>query len=463
MVKKGLIALLFVLLMVPVSSARTIEGIEIPETLTAGDEILLLNGGGARVAFMNKVYVAGMWVQKAMTDPVEIMNADEPMAIRMHVTNDFFASSKNINRAFNNGFRSAMPKGDTSPIQEEVDRFKACFADEIKDGDEFDIIYLPGKGVSVYKNGEHRDTIGDYEFKKSVWSIWMHESRPADKDLKEGMLAGNVSAEALAAKEQWLAKAEAAKEKMMAEAKAAKESAKKAAVAAAAATEAAAKAAKEEATEEAAEMKVAAAEKVDAAQEKAEEVKSETVEAAGEMKQAAAEKAEAVEEAAVAAKEEAAEKARAAKKQAAEKAKAAEKAAKEKAAAVKAEAAAEAKAIAETVDTVLTRDNFGDEDVFFGVNSAALSAEAKRTLAAKSKWMKSNPMATVVVEVTCDSRGSKKYNMMLAEKRAKSVVNFMVNSGVDASRIETEILGAVESAATKKAWANNRRAHFKIK
>jgi peptidoglycan-associated lipoprotein len=77
--------------------------------------------------------------------------------------------------------------------------------------------------------------------------------------------------------------------------------------------------------------------------------------------------------------------------------------------------------------------------------------------------MKANPVASVVVEVTCDSRGSKAYNMMLAEKRAKSVVNFMVNSGIDASRIEREILGAVESEATKQAWANNRRAHFKIK
>ncbi|MEZ4579482.1 MAG: chalcone isomerase family protein [Desulfobacterales bacterium] len=79
------------------------------------------------MAFMNKVYVAGLWVENAMTDPAEIMNADEPMAIRMHVTNDFFASSKNINRAFNNGFRSSMPKGDISPIQAEVDRFKKCF------------------------------------------------------------------------------------------------------------------------------------------------------------------------------------------------------------------------------------------------------------------------------------------------------------------------------------------------
>jgi hypothetical protein len=207
MLKKGLIAIMLVLMMVSVSSARTIEGIELPEVMSVGDEVLLLNGGGARVAFMNKVYVAGLWVEKAMTDPAEIMNADEPMAIRMHVTNDFFASSKNINRAFNNGFRSSMPKGDISSIQAEVDRFKKCFDVEIKDDDEFDIVYEPDKGVSVYKNGEFCDTIPGYEFKKSVWSIWMHETRPADEDLKAGMAKGNIREEALAEKEALLAKA----------------------------------------------------------------------------------------------------------------------------------------------------------------------------------------------------------------------------------------------------------------
>ena len=93
MFKKLFIALMVVLMLVSVSSARTIDDIELPETLTYEGTVLLLNGGGTRVAFMNDVYVAGLWLEKPMTDPAEIMNADEAMAIRMHVTNDFFASS----------------------------------------------------------------------------------------------------------------------------------------------------------------------------------------------------------------------------------------------------------------------------------------------------------------------------------------------------------------------------------
>ena len=408
MFKKVSIALMVVLLLVSVSSARTIEGIEFPETLTAGDHILLLNGGGARVAFMNKVYVAGLWLENAMTDPAGVMNADEAMAIRMHVTNDFFASSKNINKAFNNGFRSSMPRGDISSIQEKVDRFKACFETEIKDDDEFDIVYVPDKGVSVYKNGEFCDTIPGYEFKKSVWSIWMHETRPADEDLKEGMTRGNVSAEALAAKEQLMAAAKLEKEAAMAEAEAEKAAAKAEAKAAA-------------------EAKVAAA-SAKAAQEAAMAAKTE----AAEMKIAAAEKAKAKAEAEAA-------------REAGQK------------------AAAAVEAVAEPVEMTLTRDTFSNDDVFFSVNSAALSATAKQKLIAKARWMKSNPTASVAVEVTSDPRGSKAYNMALAKKRAKSVVNFMVREGIDASRLEMIIFGEVESADNKSAWASKRKAHFRIK
>ena len=112
---------------------------------------------------------------------------------------------------------------------------------------------------------------------------------------------------------------------------------------------------------------------------------------------------------------------------------------------------------------VVSKDNFSDTDVFFGVNSTSLNADAKKALTQKAKWLKSNPIVSVAVEVYCDSRGSKEYNMKLAAKRAKSVVNYLTETGIDTSRLEIVIKGAVDSAANENAWANNRRAHFKIK
>jgi len=392
MFKKVLIALMVVLMMVTVSSARTINEVDLPETLTAGDQVLLLNGGGTREAFFNDVYVSGLWLEKGMTDGNAIAAADEPMAIRLHVLNDFFASSKHITDAFKKGFRFAMPRGDVSSVKDEMARLNVAFSDEITDHEEFDIVYIPNKGTSIYKEGELKDTIPGLEFKRLLFGIWVSEKATVNEDLTEGMLEGKISPESLAAKEQWIAKIKVEKEAGMAEATAKK-----------AAAETEAKAAAEAKAAEGVAMKAAA-----------------------EAKLAAAANAKAAEAAAMQAK---------------------------------AEAAAEVK----VAEMVLTKANFGDDDVFFGLNSSSLSADAKKTLSLKAKWLKSNPVASVAVEVYCDSRGSKQYNMALAERRAKSVVNFMAATGIDASRMETVIFGAVESAANESAWANNRRAHFKIK
>ena len=53
----------------------------------------------------------------------------------------------------------------------------------------------------------------------------MHDTRPADEDLKVGMAEGSVSAEALKVKEQWFARVKIEKEAAMAQAKAAEEAA----------------------------------------------------------------------------------------------------------------------------------------------------------------------------------------------------------------------------------------------
>jgi hypothetical protein len=68
-----------------------------------------------------------------------------------------------------------------------VDQFMAVFQEEITEGDVFDLVYLPGEGVRVLKNGEHKDTVGDLAFKKALFGIWLSD-KPAQKDLKEKML-----------------------------------------------------------------------------------------------------------------------------------------------------------------------------------------------------------------------------------------------------------------------------------
>lgn len=201
-------------------SAREYEGVEVPEVVETEDSVLLLNGTGSRVVFDKMLYVAGLYLQEQETDWQAVVEADAPMAILMHVTNAVVASSDMVINAINSGFRSNMPSGDISSIKDEVEAFKACFSDFVYNDDKFLIEYIPDVGTTVYKNGEKKDTIPGYEFKKAAFSIWIGK-KPAQKSMKAGMLAGEVSDKALALKKEKEAErakaAELAKKKKEAE------------------------------------------------------------------------------------------------------------------------------------------------------------------------------------------------------------------------------------------------------
>ncbi|MBI4775271.1 MAG: chalcone isomerase family protein [Deltaproteobacteria bacterium] len=72
-------------------------------------------------------------------------------------------------------------------MKNQVDRFNGLFTEEAKSNDVYDIIYIPGKGITVTRNGQLLGNIEGFDFKKAVFSIWLGE-KPADSSLKKGML-----------------------------------------------------------------------------------------------------------------------------------------------------------------------------------------------------------------------------------------------------------------------------------
>ena len=76
------------------------------------------------------------------------------------------------------------------------------------------------------------------------------------------------------------------------------------------------------------------------------------------------------------------------------------------------------------------------EDVFFGYDSWSISEDAKMSLGESAEWLKSNPAASLTIEGHCDERGSSSYNLVLGEKRAKAVRNYLVELGVSPARVK---------------------------
>ena len=181
----GFAALTLTALLSAPAAALTVEGVDVPDTYSAMDTELTLNGAGTRSKWFMDLYVGGLYVPETIDDGEAVINADEPQAITLHIISGMITSER-MTEATLEGFE-ASTDGDMASIQEDVDQFMAVFQEEITEGDVFDLVYLPGEGVRVLKNGEQKDTVGGLEFKKALFGIWLSD-KPAQEDLKEKML-----------------------------------------------------------------------------------------------------------------------------------------------------------------------------------------------------------------------------------------------------------------------------------
>jgi len=104
-------------------------------------------------------------------------------------------------------------------------------------------------------------------------------------------------------------------------------------------------------------------------------------------------------------------------------------------------------------------------DINFDFDSSAISPDARKILNANADFLLKNKVSSIVVEGHCDERGTAEYNMALGERRAQETKKYLVNLGINASKITTISYGnerPLDTGSNEEAWAKNRRAHFVV-
>lgn len=166
--------------------AVTIEGIKLKDSLKLGDAELHLNGAGMRSKFFIDFYIAALYLNEKTEDAQKIIESDETMVLQIHVISKLI-TSENLSRGTSEGFTKST-NGNTSAIQSEIDEFLGAFKDTIKVGDVFEIVYLPGQGVTVIKNRHITKRMSvSMEFKRALFGIWLSD-KPAQASLKMSLL-----------------------------------------------------------------------------------------------------------------------------------------------------------------------------------------------------------------------------------------------------------------------------------
>ena len=114
-------------------------------------------------------------------------------------------------------------------------------------------------------------------------------------------------------------------------------------------------------------------------------------------------------------------------------------------------------------DRVLQDGKIIANGIRFDVNKASLKPESMGVINEIAALMKEHPEISFSVEGHTDSDGDDASNLELSEKRAATVINTLVELGIDAQRLSSKGWGEskpIDTNATAEGKANNRRVEF---
>lgn len=183
---KNLFLIIIAVFMTATTTAqKKVGGVVLPANYKVQEHNLVLNGAGVRDRLWIDLYAAGLYLSEKNSNAETILNADKPKSLRLHIVSKLISSSKMVD-AVTEGFENST-NGNTAPIQREIDMILGFFKEDIEKNDVFDLVYVPGKGVVAYKNGQEKGVVPGKDFKKALFGIWL-SNRPADDGLKNDLL-----------------------------------------------------------------------------------------------------------------------------------------------------------------------------------------------------------------------------------------------------------------------------------
>ena len=108
----------------------------------------------------------------------------------------------------------------------------------------------------------------------------------------------------------------------------------------------------------------------------------------------------------------------------------------------------------------------GLQDAFFGFDSWTITDGGKQVLGTDAQWLKANDGKALTIEGHCDERGTEAYNLVLGEKRAKAVRNYLADLGIDSKRLAVASYGKDRPFCrehTEDCHQQNRRGHLVLR
>lgn len=179
------ISAVVLLLDASIGFTKDFKGVDFPNEVKVGQESCKLTGIGVRTKFFVKVYYGALYLHNPTKDRKQIINADEPKEVLLHVVYKEVTADKWID-GWKEGFANNVVSP-SSELQDKINQFLKCFDGPVKSGETVRLSYIPGKGTQIYVKDKQKALIPGHDFMVALWSIWFGE-HPASESLMKGML-----------------------------------------------------------------------------------------------------------------------------------------------------------------------------------------------------------------------------------------------------------------------------------
>ena len=172
----------------PAAQAVQVQGVNIEDSATVGGKSLVLNGAGARIKAVFKVYAIGLYLTEKKSTPADVLALSGPKRFKIVFLREL--TSDEFGQAFLTGINKNLEKDEKTKFVNQITKFGDLFTEfeGVKKGDVIIGDYNPAVGTTISLNGKQLgSSLPDVGFYNAILRIWIG-ANPADNLLKPALL-----------------------------------------------------------------------------------------------------------------------------------------------------------------------------------------------------------------------------------------------------------------------------------
>lgn len=172
------------LVLAATAGATTVAGVNMPDTVDVPGHKLVLNGAGLRKKLFIKVYVGGLYLGAKQSSAAAILAADAPRRQVLHFL--FDVGKGKMAEAWEEGLEDNTPNA--TPEVKTAFKSLSAWMDDMKEGQQIVLTYLPGTGTTVEVNGKNKGTLAGKAVSDAILNTWLGPKPGPGDDFKNAVL-----------------------------------------------------------------------------------------------------------------------------------------------------------------------------------------------------------------------------------------------------------------------------------